>query len=102
MSVVNPEVEAAKFQAMAQAILDQRVAVANLPEDLQVVAIETNLNAQAGMDACKTALELNHIVWQYKVCVITQLRVANARLKALETEAANRAAAANAEASVAV
>lgn len=51
---------------------------------------EILLNAQIQLTLCKTALEINHIIWQYKVCVITQLKLANIGITQLEIEAANR------------
>lgn len=71
-----------------------RIIKAELPEDLQTVALELVADTQTGFTNCQTTLQTNHIIWQYKLCVVQQLKLANLTLTNLETEAANRAAAA--------
>lgn len=53
------------------------------------------LNAQIQLDLCRSGLQLNLIVWQYKVCVISQLKIANIAVTQLEVEAAGRQTASN-------
>lgn len=53
-------------------------------------ALDIVLNAQIQLESCKTAMESNHIIWQYKVCIITQLKIANIAVTQLEIEAAGR------------
>lgn len=75
-----------------------RIIKAELPEDLQIVALELVADTQTGFANCQATLQTNHIIWQYRVCVVQQLKLANLTLTNLETEAANRVAAADAAA----
>lgn len=91
---VNPEAEAQKFEAIVNSILEMRIIKADLPVDLQIAALELVADTQTGFANCQTTLQTNHIIWQYRLCVVQQLKLANLALTNLETEAANRAAAA--------
>lgn len=93
-TTVNPETEAQKFQAIANSILEMRIIKAELPDDLQTVALELVADTQTGLANCQATLQTNHIIWQYKLCAVQQLKMANLALTNLETEAVNRAAAA--------
>ncbi|KAJ6637850.1 hypothetical protein Bhyg_10581 [Pseudolycoriella hygida] len=73
----NPEDEVIKIQEKGLAILEIRILAANLPQDLLARGLDIVLNARIQFDSCKAALEVNHIIWQYKLCIITQLKVAN-------------------------
>ncbi|XP_058127617.1 ESX-1 secretion-associated protein EspK-like [Anopheles ziemanni] len=75
-----------------------RLAVADLPEDLQQRAQELQAASEAGFDACEELLQLPGAFWQYKRCNAFQLRNVLTAAKALEQEATARAAAAAAAA----
>lgn len=68
----------------------RRALAANLPEDLQPTSVQVLNDAVKGLENCQEAWKLNGILWQYKVCSAVQLRIAQNRLTALETVAANR------------
>ncbi|XP_037028945.1 uncharacterized protein LOC119069146 [Bradysia coprophila] len=89
-AVAGPDEDITKIQEKGLAILQIRILAANLPDDLQVKAQAVVLNAQIQLDLCKSAYESNLIIWQYKVCVITQLKLANIEVSRLESEAAAR------------
>lgn len=72
----------------------ERLAVADLPEDLQQRAQELQAASEAGFDACEELLQLPGAFWQYKRCNAFQLRNVLTAAKALEQEATARAAAA--------
>ncbi len=57
---------------------------------MKTKALDILLNAQIQLDACKSGFELNLIIWQYKVCIIAQLKIANIAVTQLEIQAANR------------
>uniref|UniRef100_A0A182JHL0 Uncharacterized protein n=1 Tax=Anopheles atroparvus TaxID=41427 RepID=A0A182JHL0_ANOAO len=71
-----------------------RLALADLPEDLQQRAEELQLASQAGFDACEELLQVPGAFWQYKRCNAAQLRNVLTAAKALEQEATARATAA--------
>lgn len=48
------------------------------------------VTAQDGFENCKAALDVNHIIWQYRVCVAVHLKTAFGTIAALEAEAASR------------
>ncbi|XP_058063608.1 uncharacterized protein LOC131213560 [Anopheles bellator] len=79
----------------------ERLAVADLPEDLQQRAQELQLASEQGFDACEELLATPGAYWQYKRCQAFQLRNALTAAKALEQEATARAAAAAAAAAAA-
>lgn len=100
-AAVNPEDEAAKFAGIGSIIVQSRIQKANLPDDLLISALEVALNARTADDGCKTTLGTNHVIWQYRLCVVSNLKVANLAISQLETEARAREAAAAAAAAAA-
>ncbi|XP_053678302.1 uncharacterized protein LOC128728692 [Anopheles nili] len=71
-----------------------RLAVADLPEDLQQRAQELQLASDQGFDACEQLLQTPGAYWQYKRCNAFQLRTVLTAAKALEQEATARTTAA--------
>ncbi|XP_052900888.1 uncharacterized protein LOC128307190 [Anopheles moucheti] len=77
-----------------------RLAVADLPEDLQQRAQDLQTASDQGFDACEQLLTTTGgSYWQYKRCNALQLRTVLTAAKALEQEATARATAAAAAAS---
>ncbi|XP_050069890.1 uncharacterized protein LOC126557967 [Anopheles maculipalpis] len=75
-----------------------RLAVADLPEDLQQRAKDLQAASDQGFDACEQMLATPGAYWQYKRCNALQLRTVLTAAKALEQEATARATAAAAAA----
>ncbi|XP_040174081.1 uncharacterized protein LOC120906450 [Anopheles arabiensis] len=75
-----------------------RLAVADLPEDLQQRAQDMQAASEQGFDACEQMLTTTGSYWQYKRCNALQLRTVLTAAKALEQEATARSAAAAAAA----
>uniref|UniRef100_A0A182P1N0 Uncharacterized protein n=1 Tax=Anopheles epiroticus TaxID=199890 RepID=A0A182P1N0_9DIPT len=75
-----------------------RLAVADLPEDLQQRAQDLQAAGEKGFDACEQMLTTSGSFWQYKRCTALQLRTVLTAAKALEQEATARTAAAAAAA----
>uniref|UniRef100_A0A182K6R8 Uncharacterized protein n=1 Tax=Anopheles christyi TaxID=43041 RepID=A0A182K6R8_9DIPT len=75
-----------------------RLAVADLPEDLQQRAQDLQAASEQGFDACEQMLTTTGSFWQYKRCNALQLRTVLTAAKALEQEATARTAAAPAAA----
>ncbi|XP_053667466.1 uncharacterized protein LOC128717814 [Anopheles marshallii] len=71
-----------------------RLAVADLPEDLQQRAQDLQTASDQGFDACEQMLTTTGSYWQYKRCNALQLRTVLTAAKALEQEATARATAA--------
>uniref|UniRef100_A0A182W4E5 Secreted protein n=1 Tax=Anopheles minimus TaxID=112268 RepID=A0A182W4E5_9DIPT len=71
-----------------------RLAVADLPEDLQQRAQDLQTASEQGFDACEQMLTTTGSYWQYKRCNALQLRTVLTAAKALEQEATARATAA--------
>lgn len=78
-----------------------RLAVADLPEDLQQRAQDLQAASDQGFDACEQMLATPGAYWQYKRCNALQLRTVLTAAKALEQEATARATAAAAAAAAA-
>ncbi|XP_035917932.1 uncharacterized protein LOC118515611 [Anopheles stephensi] len=78
-----------------------RLAVADLPEDLQQRAKDLQTVSEQGFDACEQLLATPGAYWQYKRCNALQLRTVLTAAKALEQEATARATAAAAAAAAA-
>lgn len=75
-----------------------RLAVAELPEDLQQRAQDLQTASEQGFDACEQMLTTTGSYWQYKRCNALQLRTVLTAAKVLEQEATARATAAAATA----
>lgn len=100
-ATVNPEEEATKFADIGGIIVQSRIQKANLPDDLLTTGLEVALNTRTAYAGCKATLGTNHVIWQYRLCVISNLKVANLAISQLETEARDREAAAAAAAAAA-
>lgn len=71
-------------------IVQQRIQKADLPDDLLVVGLEVTQNTRTAFAGCKATLNTNHVIWLYRLCVISNMKLATADIAQLETEARDR------------
>ena len=82
-----PEDQAAAFKTKVMGIVAARVVTANLPDDMQIDAVQILSDLEDGLANCQ---EIVQVIWQYKVCSSFQLGMAMRRVTALEAMAAAR------------